>query len=299
MPSSPPDAGVTDAAIFASYLSEFFAIHGLRQCDVVRTAKELNPNPRKDNWLYEADLTISTLSRILNGTANGKPRKNAPRWKIFNIIVLSGLHVTWAAKGQVGSAPGNKEVDQVWNDWQEFRKKKLEQAGLAHPSQEVPNGTSSTPSPEGGEAVRDKKPGMPTAEQRKYENDYSAAGVSLFAEARTGDGDAALLLGVLRTVDGHHKEGETWLQSARSLGRAQAVELLDATNPEGRKRTAVRHALELALRLSSVPGSRARKELLLERAALGGSREGALLLAAHYEELGESGHAARWRQAAA
>jgi hypothetical protein len=298
MPSPPPASGVTDAAIFANYLSEFFMFHGLQQCDVVRTAKKLNPSPGKIHWLDETDLTASTLSRILTGIASGKPRKRAPRWKTFNTIVLAGLHITWATKGQIGPAPGLPEVEQVWNGCQEFRQKTLAREGLVLPPREVIDETSAGAV---AESMGEAKSGADLlgTEQRRYENAYGEIGVSLLAKARAGERDTALLLGVIRTVDGHLREGETWLRAARSLGHPRAADLMRTTGPEDLRRAAVRSALEIAVSLGGAPETQTRKVLLLERAALGGSREAALFLALHYDEIGEAGHAARWREAAA
>ncbi|MFD6953570.1 hypothetical protein ACFWGT_26155 [Nocardiopsis sp. NPDC060348] len=275
----------TEVAAFADFLSEFFAARGLQQHGMAKRIKRERACRPADHYRLDT-VSESTLSRIRRGEI-----KRMPRREKFNMIVLTGLHIAWTTAGKHGPAPGFHDVERIWEEWQEFRKKALAASGR------VP-GTEPAPSVPPPADTSRTSTDLSDVEQLRYGNAYGGVGVILLSAARSSERRAALVLGVLRVLDGHHKEGADWLRSASSLGSAPADDLLRISAPAERRQAAVEQALELAS--SPRSGSSAEESvLLLERAARSGSRKAAGLLAAHYDSLGEVGHATRWSRVAA
>ncbi len=285
MPSSSHSPG-SEAAACGVFLSDLCAKRGVHQSDL---AKNINLmwDQRSDDHHWLEHLSLATLSRILGGNI-----KRTPRRKKFNLIVLAALHLEWTMAGGNGQSPGLKDVEKVWEEWLEFRQKALPQ-----PSDQSVSDSLSSLSPSSSEAA--SRIGLSDTEQRRYENAYGDVGLSLLEAARSSDQKSALLLGVLRCIDDHPGEGETWLSEASSLGCRQATGLLSIPTPSERKHAAVGIALEFASSPNSAPAPNGKRVLLLEGAARAGSGEAARLLAAHYDKQGAAGHAERWSLAAA
>jgi transcriptional regulator with XRE-family HTH domain len=286
VPSSASHSQGSEAAACGAFLSDLCAKRGIHQGDLAKTI-DLMWDQRSDDRHWLEHLSLATLSRILRGTY-----KRMTRRKKFNIIVLAALHLEWTMAGGNGQSPGQRDVEKVWDDWLDFR-----QEALPRPPGQSTSDALSSLYPSSSEAA--SRVGLSDTEQRRYENAYGDVGLSLLEAARSSDQDSALLLGVLRCIDDHPGEGEAWLSAASSLGCRQATGLLSIPTPSERKHAAVGIALEFASSLNSAPAPNGKGILLLEGAARAGSGEAARLLAAHYDEQGEAGHAERWSLAAA
>ncbi|MEU0238919.1 hypothetical protein ABZ234_14630 [Nocardiopsis sp. NPDC006198] len=290
MPSSSPNPGDNDASLFADFLAELLAEHGLQQSQVAKAAEKVaERNTGERGRLHR--VSWSTLSRTLN-----KKFIRPPTRAKFNTLALACLYAARETAGEADPLPDLREADRLWSQWQEFRRQSLpvELRGYrqGHQRPAAAAAAAARPAP--------AKPLRKDAEQLRYEAAYGRAGTALLAAARSPEAapEAALVLALLRLLDSHPGEGETWLLTAQSLGSAEAGSLLGVQAPQERKLSAARQAVKTAASASSLLQEGEIRPLLLERAARSGLHEAAHQLAAYYAGAGEAGHAARWSTAA-
>ncbi|NYJ35928.1 hypothetical protein [Nocardiopsis aegyptia] len=244
---------------------------------VVDRYLEVHPVPKGEKKPLEI-IVGSTLSRWVN-KGHSKP---APR-ATFNAIVLTVLHLEWEASGKPGTPPDLRDVARHWNEWHSRLKTT---SGSPIPSSETARPPAET-------IVQID---LSDAVHVRLSKAYGSAGASLLQATRDSDVSAALDLGLLRFLDGHRAEGESFLQQAQTGGSREAAALLDSEDPsEVRAATAARLAFDRAVRLDGDSHNGERKVLLLERAAHAKIRSAIGMLADHFESLGETGSAARWR----
>lgn len=228
-----------------------------------------------------ATVTEPTLSRWLSKGGD----KPVQRHK-FNAVVLAVLYLEWEASGSTGTAPGLQEVAGHWEAY-------CPQQPLGPTACSGSEASSALPS------APEVKIDLSDTEQVRINSAYGTPGTVLLQAARASDPGAALDLGLLRLLDGHRAEGEAWLGAAQSAGSLEAAGLLSsAIAPAHRGEAAARCALDRAARLGGAPDSQGKKGLLLAAAARAGLQEAAELLADHFDRLGDTGSAARWRLAA-
>ncbi|GAA1444338.1 hypothetical protein GCM10009602_26050 [Nocardiopsis tropica] len=286
MPSSSPNPGDNDASLFADFLAELLAEHGLQQSQVAKAAEKVAERDTGERGRLHR-VSWATLSRTLN-----KKFSRPPTRAKFNTLALACLYAARETAGEADPLPDLREADRLWSQWQEFRRQSLpvELRGYRQGHQQP--AAAARPAP--------AKPLRKDAEQLRYEAAYGRAGTTLLAAARSPEADpeAALVLALLRLLDSHPGEGETWLRTAESLGSAEADNLLGVQAPQERKLSAARQAVKTAASASSLLQEGEIRPLLLERAARSGLREAAHQLAAYYAGAGEAGHAARWSTAA-
>ncbi|MGQ4267504.1 hypothetical protein [Nocardiopsis changdeensis] len=285
MPSS-PNPGDNDASLFADFLKELLAEHGLQQGQVAQAAEKVLQRGAGERGRLNP-VSWSTLSRTLN-----KKLSRPPSRAKFNTIALACLYAARETAGEADPLPDFREADRLWGRWQEFRWQALPAEFRDYPKghQRPPDGARPAP------ARAPRK----DAEQLRYEAAYGRAGTALLSAARPpgADPEAALVLALLRLLDGHPGEGDAWLRAAGALGSAEAAGLLGVEAPQERKLSAARQAVETAASASGLLNEGEIRPLLLERAARSGLREAAHQLAAYYAGAGEEGHAARWSTAA-
>ncbi|MEE2043326.1 hypothetical protein Q7689_07910, partial [Nocardiopsis tropica] len=198
MPSSSPPPGDNDASLFADFLAELFAEHGLQQSQVVQAAEKVLQRDKGERGRLHP-VSWSTLSRTLN-----KKFSRPPSRAKFNTIALACLYAARDTAGEADPLPNFREADRLWNRWQEFRRQALpvELRGYRQGHQQPAAAAQPAPA----------KAPRKDAEQLRYEAAYGRAGATLLASARPpgADPEAALVLALLRLLDSHPGEGEAW-----------------------------------------------------------------------------------------
>src|SRR5699024_2756884 len=163
--------------------------------------------------------------------------------------------------------------------------KDKDDAPAAARKRKEPAPASTTPAPER------PRIDLSDAAQIKALRSYGVTGMNLLTAARAGDQTAALDYALLRALDGHRQESQGWFRAASADDALEqvSVEYYDSLP------SLVEIAVERAAALPDDGSYRARRALLLERAATHRSPRAADLLADHFESQGEHGAAARWR----
>jgi hypothetical protein len=290
-PTLPVDDPSPEAR-FPEFLQSLMIHCGCSQSEVARAMEAVvrqyidrQPEEKREhvgNQLHP--VRESTISRWRKAPL----RKPVKRSK-FNAFVLTALDLRWETRGRPGRRPGLEDVDKLWMSWTTGRpiEEQYEQ------SQE--RNTTRLPQATAEPAVE-----IDPADQEKGQvyGAYGLAGAELLDAARSGDSQAALELGLLRTLDQHIAEGEHWLRQALDAQNVHAGELLSRTDLRERRSAAAATAFICA----GLPGADAHPKptrvLLLEGAAGAGHRKAAALLADHFGRTGDTGSAERWRRLA-
>lgn len=271
-------------------VEEFIDRRGWHRSQVAAKMEKIVPAYQKAYPAQKGQLVAvgeSTLSRW----GSGGQDKCVNRSK-FNAVVWAVLHLEWEASGERGAPPRLQDVARIWNERHGGHQPLL---GDTPPGRPTALEDPDLPALEDAEDVD-----LSDSAQVRFSKAYGVTGAALLQAARAGEEFAALDLGLLCVLDGDRTEGLSWLRTGRTAGNREAASLLAAVaSPERATAATARAALNRAESLDGDPCSEERKVLLLERAARVGLKRAAMVLAEHFDRLGEAGSAARWRLSAA
>lgn len=268
----------------AALTQEFITERGWTQCDIADKMRKLQASMPPDQNGMVRPVSNSCLSRWK--VAEGKPVLR----RQFIAVAYASAHLDWEFSGKSGPEPGLSDVLDLWEHRHTSSPFRADAISTRWPG---------TPPILDGKPYRRPESALSDATQIRARRSYGTAGVNLLDAARAGDRMAALDFGLLRTLDGHRREGEEWVRTAyfknhsatNSAGGRITVEY-DTSLP-----TVAQAALERASELPANESHQERRALLLEKAATHKTPHAAGLLAAYFEGKGETGAAARWRTA--
>lgn len=268
----------------ADLVREFVTEPRWTQCRVAgkmqELAQTLQQAGQKDTLV---PVTYSCLSRW---KTSDKP-VSRPK---FIAVALASSHLEWESSGKLGPPPELSDILALWEERHTLSPLRLKKENQADESQwrrsQHPL-TAETADPSDTDQIKSLRA-------------YGPTGVNLLTAARAGDRLAALDFGLLRALDGHRREANNWFHIACDDNTAEPCSSASEVTVEyGAPLSAMAQAaLKRALELQADDRNHERRVLLLEKAANHEMPQAAGLLAAHFEDLGEIGAAARWRAAA-